>query len=421
MNNIEEHILGQLLFYPQTRALLPRMKESWFETSLHRQVIKRMIEKYFNNEPIDYMSLTEGMEHKQRVEVIRIGQNVHDVANVSEYIPRLEQKFLHKQFIENLAKIDLTTDLKTLIESTQSVIDNTKFTTIHDPVSIHKISALALDNITEAIKRGETITGKPTGWKSLDRMLGGWNAGDLIVMAARPGMGKTALALSLMYEFCKLDGKGLFISLEMSGEQLAKRYFSLITDILNWKIRNATLREYEVNQLCHAVNTSEVDFYVDEEPNASIQQIKSKAKVHKAKHGLDLLVIDYIQLMKGTKQNREQEIAEISRGLKLLAKELNITVIVLAQLSRKPEERSDKRPLLSDIRESGAIEQDADVVMFPFRPAVYENEKPEIENAELIISKNRHGECGIIDTNYIGGRTMYKENIAPKVANPFEF
>jgi replicative DNA helicase len=271
------------------------------------------------------------------------------------------------------------------------------------------VSAKALDTITEAISRGEAITGKRTGWKSLDKMLGGWNAGDLIVMAARPGMGKTALALSLIYEFGKLGGKGLIISLEMSAEQLAKRYFSLITEIVNWKIRNATLREHELFHLCDSVNRSQVDFFVDEEPNASIQQVKAKAKTHKAKHGLDLLVIDYIQLMKGSKQNREQEIAEISRGLKLLAKELQITVIVLAQLSRKPEDRADKRPMLSDIRESGSIEQDADVVMFPFRPAKYESVQPEIEEAELIISKNRHGECGIIDVNYIGNRTMYKE------------
>jgi replicative DNA helicase len=413
-DKLEDYILGQLLFYEQTRSLLPRIKADWFESPLHYKVVKRMQDYYFDNEPIDYMSLTQGYPKNERMEVITIGQNVSNVANVSDYLPRLEQKFLQKQFVEQLGKIDLTKSLKELLEYTQNAIDNTRFTTIHDPESIHKISARTLDNITEAIARGERITGKPTGWDSLDRMLGGWNAGDLIVMAARPGMGKTALALSLIYEFCKLGGKGLIISLEMSAEQLAKRYFSLITDIVNWKIRNATLKEHEVIKLCESVNASQVEFFVDQEPNASIQQLKSKAKIHKAKHGLDLLVVDYIQLMKGSKQNREQEIAEISRGLKLLAKELNITVIVLAQLSRKPEDRADKRPMLSDIRESGSIEQDADVVMFPFRPAKYEAVQPEVEEAELIISKNRHGECGVIDTIYIGNRTMYKENLIPK-------
>jgi replicative DNA helicase len=408
---IEEYVLGQLLFYPQTRAFLPRINAEWFETALYRKAVKNMITNYHSNEPVDYITTTVGMTQKDRIKIVEIGQNVHDVANVSQYIPKLEQRYLHKQFIERLAKLDLTKGLKELMEDTQTIIESTRFTTINDPESIHKISAKTLDNLIQSIERGERITGKPTGWASLDRILGGWNAGDLIVMAARPGMGKTALALSLIYEFSKLGGKSLIISLEMSSEQLVKRYFSLITDIMNHKIRNASLNKYEVEKLCDAVNQSDVEFFVDQEPNASLQQLKAKAKVHKAKHGLELLVIDYIQLMTGTKQNREQEIAEISRGLKLLAKELNITIIVLAQLSRKPEERADKRPLLSDIRESGSIEQDADVVMFPFRPAKYEDVQPEIEDAELIIAKNRHGECRTIPTTYIGNRTLYKENM----------
>jgi len=411
MNEIEDYILGQLLFYPQTRALLPRINHKWFEKRLNREVIKRMIDAYYLNEPIDYMSLTKGMSNSDKKQVVFIGQNVSNVANVSSYIPKLEAKYLHKNFVQQIASIDVTKDLKELLTLTQTIIDNTRFTTVNDPLSIHKVVAKAVDQITESISRGDKLTGKQSGWTSIDRILGGWNNGDLIVMAARPGQGKTALALSLMYEFAKIDGKGLFVSLEMSSEQLAKRYLSLIVDIPNWKIRNATLKENEVTLLCDRVNNSTVEFFVDDDPNCTIQQIKSKAKIHKAKHGLDLLVIDYIQLIKGTKQNREQEIAEISRNLKLLAKELQITVIVLAQLSRKCEERADKRPMLSDIRESGSIEQDADVVMFPFRPAYYTGEKIEQEEAEVIIAKNRHGECHIIPAIFTGSRTMYQEKI----------
>jgi len=411
MNEIEDYILGQLLFYEQTRALLPRIKHQWFTQPLHREVIKRMMSAYYANEPIDYMSLTKGMTNKDRMTVITIGQNVSNTANVSGYIPKLEAKYLHKEFVSQIASIDLTKELPELLTYTQALIDNTKFTTINDPFSIHKVVGKAVDSITEAVKRGDKMTGKQTGWISLDRTLGGWNDGDVIVMAARPGQGKTALALSLMYDFAKIDGKGLFVSLEMSSEQLAKRYLSLLVNIPNWKIRNATLKEAEVITLCDSVNNSSVEFFVDDDPNCTIQQIKSKAKIHKAKHGLDLLVIDYIQLIKGTKSNREQEIAEISRNLKLLAKELHITVIVLAQLSRKCEERADKRPMLSDIRESGSIEQDADVVMFPFRPAYYTGEKLEVEEAEVIIAKNRHGECQTIPTSFTGSRTMYQERI----------
>lgn len=412
---LENYVLGQFLFYEQTRALLPRVKPLWFTNELHRTVIEKMIGKYFNNDPIDYISLTDGMTSQRRMEVIMIGQNVSNVANVSQYLPQLEHKYLHKQFVDELAKIDLTQDLKTLMEYTQTIIDQTRYTTINDPVSIHKIVAKTIDNITDAIARGEKLTGKSTGWLSLDRILGGWNAGDLIVMAARPGQGKTALALSLMYDFAKLGGKGLFVSLEMSSEQLAKRYLSLLSQIPNWKIRNAILKDYEVTHICEEANNSNVEFFVDDDPNCSIQQIKGKAKIHKAKYGLDLLIIDYIQLITGTKTNREQEIAEISRNLKLLAKELQITVVVLAQLSRKCEERADKRPMLSDIRESGSVEQDADVVIFPFRPTYYTGEKIEVEEAEIIIGKNRHGECSTIAVEFVGGLTTYRENTTPKI------
>lgn len=407
----EEYIIAQLLFYDQTRAMLPRIKSQWFEDQLNKRIIEAMLEMYINNDPIDFVTLGRRFKKDEMIYIIQLTQNVYGVPNISSHLPELEHKFLKKEFLNNLSNLDTTTNLKELLTNVQTMVDNTKFTTINDPVQITSVTNNTVDSIIEAVKRGDQLTGRPTGWIGLDRMLGGWNSGDLIVMAARPGQGKTALALSLMYEFSKRDGKGLFLSLEMSNEQLAKRYLSLITDIANWKIRNATLREFEVDIIIDKANNQTVQFYIDDDPNCSILQIKSKAKIHKAKHGLELLVIDYIQLIKGTKSNREQEIAEISRNLKLLSKELNITVIVLAQLSRKCEERADKRPMLSDIRESGSIEQDADVVMFPFRPAYYSGEKLEKEDAELIIAKNRHGECHTIDTTFIGSRTMYEERL----------
>lgn len=407
----EEYILSQLLFYDQTRAMLPRIKSQWFEDKLNKRIIEAMMEMYINNDPIDLVTLAKKFSRTEMVYIIELTQNVYGLPNISSHLPELEHRYLKQELLNNLAGLDTKADLKEMLTSIQTMVDNTKFTTINDPVDMMNVTNRAVDTIIEAVHRGDRLTGKPTGWIGLDRMLGGWNSGDLIVMAARPGQGKTALALSLMYEFAKRDGKGLFISLEMSNEQLAKRYLSLITEIANWKIRNATLRDFEVDIMINSANNQTVKFFIDDDPNCSIQQIKSKVKIHKAKHGLELLVIDYIQLIKGTKQNREQEIAEISRNLKLLAKELNITVIVLAQLSRKCEERADKRPMLSDIRESGSIEQDADVVMFPFRPAYYSGDKLEKEEAELIIAKNRHGECHTLDTTFIGSRTMYEERL----------
>jgi replicative DNA helicase len=410
-NELEDYIIGQLLFYDQTRAMLPRIKSQWFEDNLNKRIVESMLEMYINNDEIDVLTLGKKFSRAEMVTIVKLTQNVYGVPNISSHLPALEHKYLKKQFIENITNLDLTSDLKEILTNVQTMVDNTKFTTINDPVTITQVTNKTVDAIIEAVQRGDKLTGRPTGWAGLDRVLGGWNNGDLIVMAARPGQGKTALALSLMYDFAKIGGKGLFLSLEMSNEQLVKRYLSLITDLANWKIRNANLREFEVQQLINSANNQTVQFYIDDDPNCSIQQIKSKAKIHKAKHGLELLVIDYIQLIKGTKTNREQEIAEISRNLKLLSKELNITVIVLAQLSRKCEERADKRPMLSDIRESGSIEQDADVVMFPFRPAYYSGEKIQHEEAELIIAKNRHGECYTIPTTFIGERTMYEERL----------
>ena len=192
-------------------------------------------------------------------------------------------------------------------------------------------------------------------------------------------------------------------------------------NIDNWKIRNGSLQRHEIDSVIQMANTQTINFWVDDDVDTRLSQIKAKAKIHKSRNGLGLLVIDYIQLMKGTKDMREQEIAEISRGLKLLAKELKITVMILAQLSRKCEERADKRPMLSDLRESGAIEQDADIVMFPFRPAYYQDDKPEVEDAQLIIMKNRNGECATIPTYYEGRLTSYRENTEPKISSPFEF
>jgi replicative DNA helicase len=323
--------------------------------------------------------------------------------------------------VRKITTIDINKSLRGLVDDIQAMLESTTFTTNKEAQPIIQLTNKVVDKIVENSNKGNTFTGRETGWKFLDKYIGGYNDGDLIVVAGRPGMGKTALALSLTKDYAKLGGKALFLSLEMSSEQLAKRYISLLGNIDNWKIRNGSLQQYEIDNVIHMANHQTIDFWVDDDIDTRLSQIKAKAKIHKSQHGLGLLVIDYIQLMQGTKDNREQEIAEISRGLKLLAKELKITIMILAQLSRKCEERADKRPMLSDLRESGAIEQDADIVMFPFRPAYYQDDKPEVEEAQLIIMKNRNGECATIPTYYEGRLTSYRENTQPKVSSPFEF
>lgn len=411
MNN-EEYIVSQLLWFDSERALLPKMKKEWFTDDFHKKIIDVLTQLYYDNEPIDVVTMGRKFERGEIIRVIQLQQNVYGVPNVQRYLYELEANYLQKKFIDKILSINTTAPLNDLISYTQLLIDESQTSSAKDPKSIIKVTNQVVDTIIEGIERGDKITGRQTGWSSLDRTLGGYNRGDLIVLAGRPGMGKTALALTLTKAFAEVGGKALLLSLEMSNEQLAKRYISLIGNIANWKIRNGSLKEHEITYLCDIANNQTTQFFIDDDADCTIQQIKSKAKIHKSRHGLELLVIDYLQLVKGTKQNREQEIAEISRTLKLMAKELQITVIVLAQLSRKCEERADKRPMLSDIRESGSVEQDADVIMFPFRPAYYEQgDKPPIEESELIIAKNRHGESVTISTQFIGERTEYKQSI----------
>jgi replicative DNA helicase len=409
--NTERIILSNMLFYDDAKHFLPRINKNWFTDSMSSKLVEVMTEMYYNNEAIDYVSLSKHFDRMQVIEIIQLQQQASGITDIKPHLMQLEHDYIKKQVVEGVLSLDVTKELNELVTDIQNVVERTTFSTHKEPSSIVKVTNKVVDQIVFNAQNGGNLTGKQTGWRFLDKYIGGYNEGDLIVVAGRPGMGKTAIALTLTKEFAQIGGKALFISLEMSNEQLAKRYISLIGDIANWKIRNGQLRENEILQVCDIANNQTIEFFIDDDVDSRIGQIKAKAKLHKSTKGLNLLVIDYIQLIKGTKTNREQEIAEISRTLKLLAKELKITVMILAQLSRKSEERADKRPMLSDLRESGAIEQDADIVMFPFRPMYYEQEKPEMEEAELIIAKNRNGECVTIPTYFEGMYTSYKEKI----------
>jgi replicative DNA helicase len=409
--NTERIILSNMLFYDDAKHFLPRINKNWFTDSMSAKLVEVMTEMYYNNEAIDYVSLSKHFDRMQVIEIIQLQQQASGITDIKPHLMQLEHDYIKKQVVEGVLSLDVTKELNELVTDIQNVVERTTFSTHKEPSSIVKVTNKVVDQIVFNAQNGGNLTGKQTGWRFLDKYIGGYNEGDLIVVAGRPGMGKTAIALTLTKEFAQIGGKALFISLEMSNEQLAKRYISLIGDIANWKIRNGQLRDNEILQVCDIANNQTIEFFIDDDVDSRIGQIKAKAKLHKSTKGLNLLVIDYIQLIKGTKTNREQEIAEISRTLKLLAKELKITVMILAQLSRKSEERADKRPMLSDLRESGAIEQDADIVMFPFRPMYYEQEKPEMEEAELIIAKNRNGECVTIPTYFEGMYTSYKEKI----------
>ena len=406
----EEYIISQLSFYNELHHHLPKIQPKWFTDKSLGKIVKAMRIVYESGETVNPFTIGKYLERDDKIRCAVLSSNCVGVPSIKNQIVEIQYNFVSQSIKHQVMQMNFDGGLMETKTALQRIIDESQIDIGHEPKDINAVSQNVMTNIVDAMARGNELTGKPSGWRKLDKAIGGYNAGDMIVVAGRPGMGKTAIALTFAHDFALRDGRALFLSLEMSNEQLAKRYVSLIGQIPNGRIRNHSLYKEEIDNVQQFLNTPPMTFHIDDDPDTSLQMIRGKCKLHKAKHGLDLVIIDYIQLVRVNKSHsREQEIAEISRGLKLMAKELKCTVMILAQLSRKPEERADKRPLLSDLRESGAIEQDADVVLFPFRPAYYDKEQPPIENAELIIAKNRHGESGVIDATFDGKLTKYTE------------
>ena len=418
MNNIipdiEEYVLGAWLLHPQAKPLIGKMNPNWFVNSTNRKIAVAIQELYTEGKHIDLTSVYQ--------KVKEIGIAAIDVAKLStmcvgwtssqEYLFVLESKYKEYSIRQTMTSL-LTTnaDIDKIRAEMLKSLDDLSNTNFKSANKVSKALCEAIDQVIETSKNGTGIMGKRTGWRFLDKYIGGYNEGELIIIAGRPGMGKTAFAMTLGIDFAKFGNQVLFFSLEMSTPQLAKRIISHESDIPNYRVRNGQLNQDDIDKAINFYNRLDFDFHIDDTAGISINTIRAKASDHKNRYGLDLLIVDYIQLVQGVGQNREQEIASISRGLKLISKECNCTVMGLAQLSRAVEHRQDKRPFMSDLRESGAIEQDADVVMFPYRPAYYEQgpKRDYEDDAEIIIGKNRNGETCYINVAFIGEQTKYKE------------
>jgi replicative DNA helicase len=407
MIEIENSIIGQMFLYPDAHNFIMKLNPQWF-SSFRKDVVTTMQELYMSNEPVSLSSI--GLRHREHIREIATMQNVVTTnVNLEKEILQIEIAYKKNNIQSKMAYFNYDRDLNEIISDINLMLQENTVSVGQKAKVISSVAGNVIDTLYEAVQRGTNMTGISTGWKYLDKYIGGWNKGNMVVIAGRPGSGKTAIALSLAIDSCRL-AKVLFISLEMSKEELAKRYLSFIANVENYKIRSARLTETDLKQITEQLYGMNMDFFLDDGSNSDINDIVAKIKLHKAKHGLDIVFIDYMQLIKSHQKVREQEIAHISRTLKLLAKELGITIIALAQLSRETEKRAEKKPMLSDLRESGQIEQDADIVLFPFRPAYYSDDKPEIEmDAELIIGKNRHGQCVSVPMSFEGRYTRYKE------------
>lgn len=426
--DLEEAVLGAMLIDKKgVDDVIDIISADVFYKKQHQLIYQAIFELFQNSEPIDLLTVAEQLRKTGNLEaagseiyLINLTQRVSSSANAEHHARIILQRFIKRRLIEISSEIieeayDETRDVfDSLDAAEQKLYDVTQGNLKRSSESAGDLVLKALRNIEDLSKKEDKYSGVPSGFTKLDELTSGWQASDLIIVAARPSMGKTALTLSMARNIAVDFGVPVaFFSLEMSSVQLITRLISSETGISSDKLRTGKLEDHEWVALNTRVkNLEKAPLYIDDTPSLSIFDLRAKARRLSTQHGIKLIMIDYLQLMTiGNKGagNREQEISTISRNLKALAKELNIPVIALAQLSRNVESRpGHKRPQLSDLRESGAIEQDADIVSFIYRPEYYkldqwEDGMPTTDQAELVIAKHRNGALDNIRLKFHAG------------------
>ncbi|MGD9009061.1 MAG: replicative DNA helicase [Desulfobacteraceae bacterium] len=424
----EESILSAILLDNSTLLdVLEILKPEDFYRSAHQKIFAGISELFSKAEPVDLVTLTNLLRDNDDLESIggatylaRLVDTVPSAVNVEHYARIVRDKSSLRRLIakaneitqhcyEDAGNLD---DVLNFAESAVFEISEDKHQAAFHPIS--KIIESNIDALEERQGQRALVTGVPTGYTRLDHMTSGLQGSDLIILAARPSMGKTAMALNIARNAAvEANLQVAIFSLEMSKEQLSERMLCSEARVDSNRLRGGFLNPEDWHHITEAASVlSEAPLFIDDSPDISATSIRTKSRRLKMDKGLDLIIIDYLQLMKGrtATERRDLEISEISRALKLLAKELNVPVIALSQLNRKLEERSDKRPQLSDLRESGALEQDADVVAFIYRDEVYNKDEnnPNRGTAEIIVAKQRNGPTGFVPLTFLGAYTRFE-------------
>lgn len=411
----EQSVIGAMLW--QKEAIVTaseRLTAEDFYQTRYGYLFTAILALYNEDKPADLITLPEKLKEMgvpQELSSLEFLSNilrsVPTAANVGHYCDIVKEKAVMRNLIkvtENISNACYLgkTEINTLLdESEKQIFDISQKRNTGEFVSMKDIVLEALDNMEAAAKNSGNVTGVPTGFYQLDYMTAGLQKSDLILLAARPAMGKTALALNIA-ENAALKKKipTAIFSLEMSKIQLANRLMSMNSKVEAQAIRTGKLKDNEWGAIMESARLfSDSPLFIDDTPGITISELRSKCRKLKLEHGLGLIIIDYLQLMSGSghAESRQQEISEISRSLKAVAREINCPVLALSQLSRAVEGRPDKRPMLSDLRESGAIEQDADIVMFIYRDEYYHHDSPAKDKAEVIIGKQRNGAVGTVE------------------------
>ncbi len=427
----EQCVLGSILLQP---GALPKAAEILtaedFYRPEHGLIFAAMVQLFEKNEPQDLVTITNALRNGNQLDQVggpaylaSLTDIVPVAANINYYAKIVREKSVLRRLISTSTEIasrcyEEQDDIDLLLDETeQNIFEIARSKSSQSFYPISTVINATFKEVEKLSERKELITGVPTGFEEFDRKTAGLQPSDLIILAGRPSMGKTALAMNMVQNAALLYKVpvGVF-SLEMSKEQLGMRLLCSVGKVDSQRVRTGHLQENDWPKLARAVGMlTEAPIYIDDTPALSALELRAKARRLKTEHQLGLVVVDYLQLMRGhsATERREQEISEISRSLKAMAKELHIPVIALSQLNRSLESRSDKRPQLSDLRESGAIEQDADVICFIYRDEVYNKSEanPKRGMAELIIGKQRNGPTGTIELAFLNEFTSF-ENLA---------
>ena len=412
----EEAVIGAVMLEQNAlHSVSELLKPEIFYKDANQRIINAILRLVKKAEPVDLLTVAEELKKTGELELVggpfyltQLTNRIASAANVEHHTRIIIQKFILRELIQISSEVqkdayDDSTDVFDLLDKAQNMLFQISEGNIRRGYEkMQNLISNAIKQIEIARTKPDGLSGVPSGFSELDRLTSGWQNSDLIVLAARPGMGKTALVLSMARNIAVDYNRPVaFFSLEMSALQLVTRLISSETELEADKLKKGNLADYEWQQLHSKIGKlSEAPLYIDDTPSLSIFELKAKCRRLKSQYDIQMVFIDYLQLMVGTgdsKGNREQEISNISRSLKSMAKELNIPVIALSQLSRAVETRGgNKKPILSDLRESGAIEQDADMVIFIYRPEYYKILEDEKGNstlgmAEVIVAKNRNG------------------------------
>lgn len=423
----EKSLLGAMMLADGAMAeILTILRPDDFYELRHQIIFKAMSELYDQHKPIDLLTVTAELKTQKKLKDVggapyltELSNFVPAASHAKAYAEIIEKASTRRRLIKagnNIANKAYAEDVNVndlVGEAEKELFAVSDKIVKSDYVAMDQLLADALERIAELQRNKGVLRGLKTGFTDLDKKTAGLQKGDLVIIGARPAMGKTTFAQNLAYNIANINKKGvLFFSMEMAANEIVDRMISDIADVDNWRMRTGNLSDEEFSRIGDALgDIDELPIYIDDTSSMTIAELRNKARRAMHDHGIGVVIVDYLQLMAGSDRyagNRVQEVTEISRGLKVLARELEIPVVALAQLSRNVTGRDDPRPVLSDLRESGSIEQDADLVMFLHRPDYYKKPEEEPTNiTELLIRKHRHGAIGVIELFFDGEKSRF--------------